>query len=145
MESFGKALALFLAIQISTRMIVTANHWLNTQSLKPRTKDCQVNWRIISSALKVFDVKNGLQALWCLLSGEISRGAWVGQKILVKFVKLRKSRFASFSLSPCLMRSGRFLSILKIMRSYYKNVAKKGVVPEKMNILHSAFYTTGIY
>ncbi|RAL71882.1 hypothetical protein CSC35_0326 [Enterobacter hormaechei] len=29
----------------------------------------------------------------------------MGQKILVKFVKLRKSRFASFSLSPCLMRS----------------------------------------
>ncbi|KHG55266.1 hypothetical protein T636_A1727 [Enterobacter hormaechei subsp. xiangfangensis] len=37
------------------------------------------------------------------------------------------------------------MSILKIMGSYYKNVAKKGVVPEKMNILHSAFYTTGIY
>ena len=32
MEFFGKALALFLALQISTRMIVTANHWLNTQS-----------------------------------------------------------------------------------------------------------------
>ncbi|EDS2582901.1 hypothetical protein GS118_002609 [Salmonella enterica] len=36
------------------------------------------------------------------------------------------------------------MSILKTMSSYYKNVAKRSFVPEKMNILRSAICATGI-
>ncbi|MEF3685558.1 hypothetical protein, partial [Citrobacter freundii] len=59
----------------------------------------------------------------------------------LKFVNqaLSRSRSSLVSCAP-----GRSLSILKIMSSYYKNVAKRVFVPEKMNILRSAIYATGI-
>lgn len=74
-----------------------------------------------------FDVWNGLQALWCLLSGKISRGAWVGQKCLVKFVKVRKSRFESISLIPCLMRSWTIFIDFKNYAFILYKCSEKGV------------------